>query len=69
MNFEDVLKDMAGHVIEEANMKFEAQRKWHNFLPFTCERQCLTEGGSTFRIKVEFEPNPSAALDLAVSRN
>lgn len=69
MEFREVLEDMAHHVMDDAEMKYESQRRWHEFAPFECERQVLTDGGNTFRIKVEFEPNPASALMLAVERN
>ena len=69
MRFDEVLQDLARHAIVEANDKFLAQQKWHSFKPFTVERQAITDGGSTFRIKVEFEPDPVEALARKVARN
>lgn len=69
MKFDEVLRDLAGHAIDEVNDRFLAQHEWHNFAPFTVERQAITDGGSTFRIKVEFEPDPLEALMRAVAKN
>jgi hypothetical protein len=69
MKFDEVLRDMAEHVIDEANQKFLIQQHGHDFKPFTCERSVISDGGNTFRIKVEFEPDPMSALMLAVERN
>lgn len=69
MKFDEVLTDLAQHVIEEANQRFLIQHKGHDFKPFTCERQVITDGGSTFRVKVEFEPDPIEALMRDVARN
>lgn len=69
MKFDDVLKDLAGHAIEDANTIFLVQLKLHDFQPFTVERDVITDGGSKFRIKIEFEPDPIEALQPAVARN
>ena len=69
MRFDEVLQDLAMHVIEEANTKYLIAQNGHDFKPFTCERQVVSDGGNIFRIKVEFEPDPASALRLAVERN
>lgn len=46
MKFDEVLSDLAQHVIDEANQKFLIQHAGHDFKPFTCERQVITNGGS-----------------------
>lgn len=69
MTFDEVLRDMFERAIEEAKTEFAAQRERHEFKAFRCERQVTTDGGNTFRIKIAFEPNPTAALMLAVGRN
>lgn len=69
MKFDEVLKDLAAHCVDEANGKFLIQHASHDFKPFTCERQVMTDGGSTFRVKIEFEPDPVEALMRAVARN
>lgn len=69
MRFEDVLKDMAAHAVEAANQEFLRQHEKHAFAPFEVERSAISEGGHTFRVTVEFEPDPMEALKLAVARN
>lgn len=69
MKFDEVLRDMAIHAIDNANNEFLRQHEKHEFSAFTAERSCISEGGHTFRIIIEFEPNPLSALGLAVARN
>lgn len=69
MKFDEVLLDLAQHAIEDAATVFAVQHSRHDFKPFTCERQVITDGGSTFRVKIEFEPDPVEALMRAVARN
>lgn len=69
MKFDEVLRDLAGHVIDDANTKFLIQHRGHDFKPFSCEREVITDGGSKFRIKIEFEPDPMEALMRKVARN
>lgn len=38
MKFEDVLRDLSEHVIQEACDKYDDQRDRHDFKPFTSER-------------------------------
>lgn len=69
MRFDEVLTDLASHVIDEANTKFLVQHESHEFTPFSCEREVITDQGSKFKIKIEFEPDPVEALMRAVGRN
>lgn len=61
MTFEDVLIDLTAHVVAEANQTFLVARTGHSVKPFSSERTFITDGGHTFRVKVEFEPNQNAA--------
>lgn len=69
MKFNEVLEDLAHHAIEDAAMVFDVQLRGHDFKPFATERSVITDGGSTFRVKIEFEPDPVEALARAVARN
>lgn len=69
MKFNEVLEDLARHAIDDAAMKFDVQLRGHDFQPFTTERSVITDGGSTFRVRIEFEPDPMEALTRAVARN
>lgn len=69
MKFDDVLRDMANHAIDDANNEFLRHQRCHEFLAFKVERKSISEGGHTFRVVVEFEPDPMLALQLAVQRN
>lgn len=69
MKFDEVLRDLAGDAIDQANQEFLRQHDRHDFSAFTVDRSAISQGGHTFRIKVEFEPNPMSALQLAVQRN
>lgn len=69
MKFDEVLRDMADHAICDANNEFLRQHEKHEFSAFKTERKAISEGGHTFRIIVEFEPDPLSALQLAIARN
>lgn len=69
MKFDEVLQDLAAHVIEEANTRYLAQREWHEFKPFTCQREVITDGGSKFCVKIEFTPDPLESLMRQVAKN
>lgn len=69
MKFDEVLRDLAGHAIDQANDNFLAQHAGHNFAPFSVERQAFTAGGSKFKITIEFEPDPMESLMRKVAQN
>lgn len=69
MKFDEVLRDLADHAIDEANTAYLGQQSRHDFKSFTTERHVITDGGNIFRVKVEFEPDPMSALQLRVERN
>lgn len=69
MKFDEVLHDMANHVINDANNEFLRQREKHAFAPFECERTSFSAEGNKFRVAITFEPDAIEALRLAVAKN